>query len=114
MDFGLRGKRALVMASSRGLGLGCAEMLAADGVTVNMLLPGRSHTERVDELDAAASERTGKSLGETRTASRATTPAGRYGTVAEFASVCAFLASTHASYVTGGMIRCDGGAIKSV
>lgn len=88
--------------------------VAADGVTVNMLLPGRIHTERVDELDAAAAERTGKSLDETRTSSKAAIPAGRYGTVAEFASVCAFLASTQASYVTGGLIRCDGGAIKSV
>ena len=34
--------------------------VAADGVTVNMLLPGRIHTERVDELDAAAAERTGR------------------------------------------------------
>lgn len=88
--------------------------VAADGVTVNMLLPGRIHTERVDELDEGAAKRTGKSLEDTRTASKATIPAGRYGTVAEFASVCAFLASTQASYVTGGLIRCDGGAIKSV
>ncbi|MEH6831307.1 MAG: SDR family oxidoreductase [Sulfitobacter sp.] len=88
--------------------------VAADGVTVNMLLPGRIHTERVDELDAAAAKRTGKSLEDTRTASRATIPTGRYGTVEEFASVCTFLASTQASYVTGSLIRCDGGAIKSV
>jgi 3-oxoacyl-[acyl-carrier protein] reductase len=88
--------------------------VAADGVTVNMLLPGRIHTERVDELDAAAAKRTGKSLDETRAASRATIPAGRYGDVAEFAAVAAFLASAPASYVTGSLIRCDGGAIKSV
>jgi 3-oxoacyl-[acyl-carrier protein] reductase len=88
--------------------------VAADGVTVNMLLPGRIHTERVDELDAAAAERTGKSLDETRAASRATIPAGRYGTVEEFAAVAAFLASERASYVTGSLVRCDGGAIKGV
>ena len=83
--------------------------VAADGVTVNMLLPGRIHTERVDELDAAAAERTGASMDETRAASRATIPAGRYGTVEEFAGVAAFLASQHASYVTGSLVRCDGG-----
>lgn len=88
--------------------------VAADGVTVNMLLPGRIHTERVDELDAAASKRTGASMDDTRAAARATIPTGRYGTVAEFASVAAFLASEQASYVTGSLIRCDGGAIKSV
>lgn len=88
--------------------------VAADGVTVNMLLPGRIHTERVDELDGNAAAKTGKSLEETRTASMATIPAGRYGTVAEFGAVAAFLASVQASYVTGGLIRCDGGAIRSV
>ncbi|MEM9764952.1 MAG: SDR family oxidoreductase [Pseudomonadota bacterium] len=88
--------------------------LAAEGITVNMLLPGRIHTERVDELDAAASKRTGKSLDETRTAAMSAIPAGRYGTPAEFAAVAVFLASTQASYVTGSQIRVDGGAIRSI
>lgn len=88
--------------------------VAADGVTVNMLLPGRIHTERVDELDTAASNRSGQSMDDVRAASRATIPAGRYGTVEEFAAVAAFLASVPASYVTGSLVRCDGGSIKSV
>lgn len=88
--------------------------LAAEGITVNMLVPGRIHTDRVDELDTAAAKRTGKTLDETRAASRATIPVGRYGTVEEFGAVAAFLASTQASYVTGSVIRCDGGSIKSV
>jgi len=88
--------------------------VAGSGITVNMLLPGRIHTERVDQLDAAAAERTGKTIDEVRIASRATIPAGRYGRVEEFASVAAFLVSGPASYVTGSAVRCDGGAIKSV
>ncbi|TYB87632.1 SDR family oxidoreductase [Oceaniovalibus sp. ACAM 378] len=88
--------------------------VAGDGVTVNMLLPGRIHTERLDELDAGAAKRTGKTLEETREASKAEIPAGRYGTPEEFGAVAAFLASAQAGYVTGGLIRCDGGAIKSV
>lgn len=88
--------------------------LAADGITVNMLLPGRIQTERVDELDQAAAKRSGTTLEEARAASRAAIPAGRYGTVEEFAATAAFLCSGPASYLTGGLIRCDGGQVKSV
>lgn len=88
--------------------------VAGDGVTANMLLPGRIHTARVDQLDENAAQRTGKNLEDIRTASRATIPAGRYGAVEEFADVAAFLVSARASYVTGSLIRCDGGSIKSV
>ncbi|KAA5607581.1 SDR family oxidoreductase [Roseospira marina] len=91
-----------------------ANEVAASGVTCNMLLPGRVHTDRVDQLDAAAAKRTGKDIDAVREGSRATIPAGRYGTVAEFGAVAAFLCSGPASYMTGSVIRCDGGAIKSV
>ena len=88
--------------------------VAGDGVTVNLIVPGRIHTERVDELDAAAAARTGEDVDAVRAASRASIPAGRYGTVEEFAAVACLLASRQASYVTGSVVRCDGGAIRSV
>ena len=88
--------------------------VAADGITVNILAPGRIHTDRTDQLDAAAAKRQGKTIGEVRQASETTIPARRYGSVAEFASVAAFLVGGPASYVTGGVIRCDGGSIRSV
>jgi len=91
-----------------------ATEVAASGVTCNVILPGRIHTERIDQLDAAASKRTGKSLDDVRTASRATIPAGRYGKVAEYGAVAAFLCGEPAGYVTGSVVRCDGGAIKSI
>ena len=91
-----------------------AAEVAADGVTVNSVLPGRIHTQRVDELDAAAAKRSGKTVEEIAAASRASIPLGRYGEPREFADVVAFLASDRASYVTGSLIRVDGGMIRAV
>jgi 3-oxoacyl-[acyl-carrier protein] reductase len=88
--------------------------VAAHGITVNMLLPGRIRTERLKQLDAAAAERTGKSVEEISAAEQALIPAGRYGTVEDFGNVGAFLCSEAASYMTGGLVRCDGGAIRGV
>lgn len=88
--------------------------LAGQGVTVNMILPGRIHTTRVDQIDEAAASRTGKSLEEIRAAAKAQIPAGRYGTPAEFAATAAFLCSAPAAFITGSQIRVDGGQIKGL
>jgi 3-oxoacyl-[acyl-carrier protein] reductase len=48
MDMGIKGKRALVCASSKGLGRGCAEALAAEGV--DLVLNARGS----DALEATA------------------------------------------------------------
>lgn len=45
MDLGIRGKRALICASSKGLGLGCAEALAAAGVDLVMNARGAEALE---------------------------------------------------------------------
>jgi 3-oxoacyl-[acyl-carrier protein] reductase len=88
--------------------------VAARGVTVNVLVPGRIHTDRVDALDKAAAVKQGKPVGEIAAASAATIPTGRYGTPDEFADVATFLVSDRASYVTGSLIRVDGGLIRSI
>lgn len=53
-----------------------AAEVAADRVTVNLLLPGRLGTERVARLDAAAAERTGRSPSEVTDESHRSIPAG--------------------------------------
>jgi len=85
--------------------------VARDGVTVNMVLPGRIDTDRVTQLDHANAARAGSSAEEVRAASEDAIPAGRYGEPGEFASVVAFVASDRASYVTGEQLRCDGGLV---
>ena len=86
--------------------------VAADGVTVNMVLPGRIATDRTVAIDRSSAERTGGTPEEARARSEATIPVGRYGTPAEFAAVVTFLASAAASYVTGEQVRCDGGMVR--
>ncbi|MCX7560647.1 SDR family oxidoreductase [Sulfitobacter sp. F26204] len=104
------GIRSAVVGWSKSL----ANEVAADGITVNVVMPGRIHTQRVDELDAAAAKRTETDVTEVAAKSRAAIPAGRYGKPEEFADVVTFLASERAGYVTGSKIRIDGGSIKSV
>ena len=41
-------------------------------------------------------------------------PMARYGEVAEFADTAVFLLSANASYITGSIIRVDGGMIRGV
>lgn len=91
-----------------------AAEVAADGVTVNMLLPGRIATDRTDQIDTAAAERSGRSVDEVRAEAEAGIPAGRYGRPAEFGAAGAFLCSAAASYITGTALRCDGGLVRSL
>jgi 3-oxoacyl-[acyl-carrier protein] reductase len=88
--------------------------VAREGITVNCIAPGRIATDRVAELDQGRAKREGIDIAQVEKESRAAIPTGRYGEADEFASVAAFLASPRASYVTGGIIRVDGGMIRSV
>lgn len=91
-----------------------ARTVAADGVTVNGVLPGRISTPRIVELDSGRAEREGRSQDEVRAAHLATIPAGRYGEPREFAALVAFLASEPASYLTGQLVAVDGGLIAGL
>jgi 3-oxoacyl-[acyl-carrier protein] reductase len=109
----------LGISNSLRLGLvGWAKTLSAEvageGVTVNCLAPGRIATDRVAELDQARASREGIDVSAVERESRTTIPVGRYGQPAEFAAVAAFLASPRAGYLTGGLIRVDGGMIRSI
>jgi 3-oxoacyl-[acyl-carrier protein] reductase len=96
-----------------GWGKTLAGEVAASGVTVNAIAPGRILTDRLSDLDEANARRTGQTIEEVRTAAKARIPAGRYGTVEEFGAAALFLASAGASFITGSVIRVDGGQIAS-
>jgi 3-oxoacyl-[acyl-carrier protein] reductase len=88
--------------------------VAANGVTVNNVMPGYTRTERLDELAEKLSETKGITIEEAFAGWEASTPMGRVGEPREFAAVVAFLCSERASYVTGVSVQVDGGAVKSL
>ena len=91
-----------------------ARAVAADGVTVNGVLPGRHDTPRIEELDSAAAERTGRTRAAVRAGHIANIPAGRYGTAEEVASLVAYLCSEPARYQTGTFTAVDGGMLAGL
>jgi 3-oxoacyl-[acyl-carrier protein] reductase len=98
--------------------LGWSKTLAAevgrDGVTSNVIVPGRIATARIQFLDEKRAEREDRSVEEVRAASTGSIPLGRYGEPREYGDAVAFLASDRASYVTGTVLRVDGGLIPAV
>jgi 3-oxoacyl-[acyl-carrier protein] reductase len=91
-------------------GLARQPKLASANVTVNNLLPGVFDTDRIRTTMQGVAAKSGQSLESVLDKRRATVPAGRFGTSAEFGAFCAFLCSEQASYLTGQNILLDGGA----
>lgn len=101
-------------ASLLGWSKTLARELAGDGVTCNVVVPGRIGTPRITFLDQARAEREGKTPEQAAAESVAAIPAGRYGQPGEYAAAVTFLASAQASYITGTILRVDGGLIASI
>ena len=91
-----------------------AREIGKDGITANIVVPGRIATSRVAALDNAKAKREGRSPEEVAAESHGTIPLGRYGNPEEYADVVTFLASERAAYITGSVIRVDGGLIPSI
>lgn len=91
-----------------------AREVAKDGVTVNVVLPGRIATARTAALDEAKAKREGKTVAQVEAESTATIPVGRYGRTEEYGDAVTFLASERAAFITGTMLRVDGGMIAGL
>lgn len=99
-------------AGVQGFAKSLAEELGPAGITVNTVLPGYTRTARLQELGENAAERTGQSLEEVEAGWVEQNAIKRLGEPEEFAAAVAFLASTHAAYVTGVAFPIDGGRVK--
>lgn len=91
-----------------------AREVGRSGITANIVLPGRVATGRILFLDEQKAKREGRTVEDVATESTAAIAVGRYGDPQEYADMVTFLASKRASYITGSVIRIDGGLIASV
>ena len=103
-----------VRSAVTGFARTLANEVAADGITVNNILPGYTRTERVEELAFATASREGVSPRDIVARFEKEIPMRRLGEAHEFAALAAFLASERASYITGQSIAVDGGWIKAL
>ncbi|MBJ8344322.1 SDR family oxidoreductase [Antrihabitans sp. YC2-6] len=84
------------------------------GITSNVIVPGRIATKRITFLDEAKAKRENRPVADVTADSVSSISVGRYGDPQEYADAVAFLASTRAAYITGSVLRVDGGLIASV
>jgi 3-oxoacyl-[acyl-carrier protein] reductase len=84
--------------------------IAAQGVTINNLLPGAFDTDRLKGTMAGAAKKTGQPIEAIMETRKKTIPALRFGTPDEFGAICAFLCSQQAGYINGQNVLADGGA----
>ncbi len=104
----------VIRASVSGLSKTLALELAPQNIRVNQLIPGRIHTDRVEEIDIENSKRAGISQEDQRKRVWSTIPLGRYGDPDGFAAAAVFLFSDAASYITGASLQVDGGLIRGI
>jgi 3-oxoacyl-[acyl-carrier protein] reductase len=91
-----------------------AAELGPDGITVNLVAPGRIDTGHARCSDERRAHLRGTSYDEVRREFERAIPIGRYGSPREFGACVAFLASAEAAYITGQTILVDGGLVSAL
>lgn len=99
--------RSGVTAAARALALELAPE-----ATVNVIVTGQFDTPALARFEAARAELEGRSVEDVRAEHVASIPLGRLGRAEELGDVVAFLCSARASFVTGTLVRVDGGAVR--
>lgn len=88
--------------------------LAADGITVNNVLPGFTETGRIDQIVRDRAAREGREEADIRADMAAGVPAQRFARPEETGGVIAFLCSPAAAYINGVSLAVDGGRMASI
>jgi 3-oxoacyl-[acyl-carrier protein] reductase len=97
-----------------GLTKGLSNELAQFGITANVICPGYTRTERLEELAEATRKATGTPIKQVYAGWEQVIPARRLGRPEEIGDLAAFLASERAGYINGVAINIDGGYIKAI
>lgn len=97
-----------------GMAKTLANEVAREGITVNVLAPGRHDTHAIQRLLIKKMEVSGVSMEEARNESAREIPVGFMGNADDFGSLAAWLMSPHSRYITGQTLSIDGGLINGI
>lgn len=99
--------RSGVAAAARSLAIELAPR-----ATVNIIVTGQFATPALERFEQARARDNALTLDEVRRLHLDSIPMGRLGRAEELADVAVFLCSERASFVTGAVVRVDGGAVR--
>ena len=102
-----------IRAAVHGMAKTLANQMAQHGITVNNVMPGYIHTDRIQQLAQQTTAQTGQSMEEYFANMAKPIPVGHIGQPQELGALVAFLASEQAAYINGVSIPVDGGRLKS-